>query len=283
VHQLSKELERAVSENQGIELPGSPNDRLALALFREQAKPWENIALQHIELVTNTTKAFVEKLLDHLLKQDVKTRTALLRECVDPFFMGAHRKLTEKLQELLLQYSSEYSQPLDSEFRAQLAVRNSKGLLCQVDSLRKRHPRAFLQKSKERLKDEAIVNAFRKARAEVATDGVIDRMLTYYDVSLCTSGSPSQTGLAHRRQLSLRNFTENVMNLAVENCLISQIPSILTPEKIDDMDKAQLALLAHESEDIRLTREELRGELDALKEGLNVCRPYRGRIPTGEY
>lgn len=73
-------------------------------------------------------------------------------------------------------------------------------------------------------------------------------------------------------QISLRTFAENVINLAVENCLISELPSILTPLGVVRMDEAQLKELTSESEDIQTKRQELQQEIRILSEGLKKCQ-----------
>lgn len=77
--------------------------------------------------------------------------------------------------------------------------------------------------------------------------------------------------------MALRTFTDNIIILAIENCLIQQLPSIFTTEMVNQMDDTELDRLASESEDIREERAQLQKEHDALKEGLKSCNRYRER------
>lgn len=70
--------------------------------------------------------------------------------------------------------------------------------------------------------------------------------------------------------------------LAAENCLISVVPSILTPDMVNKMDDERLMALASESEAIRVEREYLREQLEVLEQGLQKCRRYGGRQSNGE-
>lgn len=77
--------------------------------------------------------------------------------------------------------------------------------------------------------------------------------------------------------MALRTFTDNVIILAIENCLIQEVPSIFTTEMVNQMDDVELDRLASESEDVREERAQLQKEHDALKEGLKSCNRYRER------
>jgi hypothetical protein len=81
--------------------------------------------------------------------------------------------------------------------------------------------------------------------------------------------------------MSLRVFTDNVVTLALENCLISDIPNILSPEKVYDMADDKVTALAAESKHIRREREELQLQLGKLRMGLAACREYKPRESSG--
>ena len=81
--------------------------------------------------------------------------------------------------------------------------------------------------------------------------------------------------------MSLRTFAENVVNLAVENCLISDLPNILTPSTVVRMGQDQLIQLASESESVQAERLELQREANILREGLKKCQRSRLHERTG--
>ena len=80
--------------------------------------------------------------------------------------------------------------------------------------------------------------------------------------------------------MSLRTFTDNIINLAVESCLICHLPSILTPVDVDAMPEEKLSELAGEPEDAKSRRKQLQEEMEALRHGLAKCRQYRPRAVT---
>lgn len=82
--------------------------------------------------------------------------------------------------------------------------------------------------------------------------------------------------------MSRRTFTDNVINLAIESCLIRDLPNILTPALVGKMDEQQLGELAAEPERAQSHREQLRREIDVLQQGLELCRKCRPRGVTGK-
>jgi hypothetical protein len=80
--------------------------------------------------------------------------------------------------------------------------------------------------------------------------------------------------------MSLRTFTENVIALAIENCLICDIDKILSPREVEQMDEAQLKQLAAESDDVSTFREELEHQVRDLRAGLQMCQKYKERKAT---
>lgn len=71
------------------------------------------------------------------------------------------------------------------------------------------------------------------------------------------------------------------MNLATENCLISELPKILTPKIVIHMDEERVRDLASESEDVQTERHQLQHEIKILSEGLKKCQRFRPHERTG--
>ncbi|KUI72187.1 Interferon-induced GTP-binding protein Mx2 [Cytospora mali] len=253
ISKLEAEISLLALENLGSQFPGSPNDFLAVQLFRDQSKKWGDIARHHLRLIVAAAKSFTEAVVNHVIAADDKTRETVLVEIVDPFFRSRESILEEKLQELLLHYTMGIPQPLDEDFKHELSSKAKKRLAERVRS-------ALVGRKDITPKDAAdAITATGDMTNEYTK--VIDMMDTYY-------------------KLSLKTFMENVRILAAENCLISVVPSILTPDLVNRMDDERLVALAAESEDIRVERDFLREQLEVLKQGLDKCRRYGGRQST---
>lgn len=83
--------------------------------------------------------------------------------------------------------------------------------------------------------------------------------------------------------MSRQTFTENVINLAVESCLVFNIPDILTFQKVNAMSEDQLRQLAAESEEVLAEREMLQQQAGLLRQALQKCRQYGRREINGAY
>lgn len=291
---LIRELEKLASLNQGKELPGVPNAELALQFFKKQAEPWRHIAAFHLAQVQNVSKAFVDHLFGFVVGENDDTIEAILKGCADPFFEEKSTLLVDKLEELLRPYTTGYGLPLEREFRAETSrramLRNSRQF---VDALQKDHPELF---RKEGALDRATLlksfaNSESISKSEFGTDQVIHMMVVHYEVSsaeltmiLCKETRllvAIQLLLMSAFKMSRRTFIENLINLAVENCLICDIPSILTPKKVNRMSEETVRDLASESYEILLKREVLQEQTRTLREGLQICQKHRRRGVSG--
>ncbi|KKY31533.1 putative dynamin family protein [Diaporthe ampelina] len=182
---LTRELENLASLNQGKELPGTPNAELAFQFFKQQAKPWRQIAEFHLTQVQDASKAFVDHLFGSVIGANDDTIEAILKGCADPFFDVKSVLLKEKLEEILRPYTTGYGLPLEREFRTETSkrtlLRNSHQF---VDALHKEHPELF---QREGVLNRAsllrsVANAESISKGEFGTDQVIHMMLVHYEV-----------------------------------------------------------------------------------------------------
>ncbi|KAG7405219.1 Interferon-induced GTP-binding protein Mx3 [Fusarium oxysporum f. sp. rapae] len=251
--ELAEQLEKQAAANQGLEFPGTPNKDLAMQLFKQQSAPWRGIAESHVKLVTTVAKAFVDQVFEYVVGSPRTNRTteAILSTCVDPFFDEKEKVLQEKINELL--------RPYTKSWRRISAV------------LQENYPHLYESKTAKTGETSKKVDSKTIAQdineeddpedSEFGINKVIDMMLIYYT-------------------MSLRTFTDNVINLAVESCLLYDIPDILTPTKVDRMSKERLEELAGESDDTSSRRKSLQEEVEILRQGLAQCRRYKPRAVT---
>ncbi|KAJ2994881.1 hypothetical protein NUW58_g1425 [Xylaria curta] len=248
---IKAELEPISAANQGTEFPGTTNDLLSVKLFQDQSRPWEAIARYHIDYVLLFAKSFTERLMTYITGPDQKTCSAILLNVVDPFFEQRKSKLDLKLQELLYHFQRGYPQPSDAEFRVVLARRHQKHTATDIlQDLIASRPDLFTEHGKRQLAEPV----FSIPKSEFGVDSLIDKSETYYE-------------------LSLRTFTDNVIILAIENCLIKDLPTILTTNSVSEMDDNTLERLAAESTEMQAERAELKAECEALQKGLDLLLP----------
>ncbi|OAQ67158.1 dynamin family protein [Pochonia chlamydosporia 170] len=260
-------LEGRAAANQGCEFPGSSNTDLIIQLFQTYASPWKDIAAFHLKQVTLVAKAFVDHLFRHIVGQSDgnPTTEAILCGCVDPFFAAKEKLLTDKLEELLQPYLRGYGMPLDVEFRQMVMSRTVKRLAERLAEMPENRTNqtdvAEFKRLKRDMLEEATSTLETVDGGQFGTEKIIDMMLAYYE-------------------MSRRTFTDTVINLAIESCLIRNLPDILTPTKVDKMGEERIRELAAEAEDAQARRDQLKEETIVLREGLEQCRKYKPRGVT---
>ncbi|EGY16932.1 interferon-induced GTP-binding protein Mx1 [Verticillium dahliae VdLs.17] len=208
---LKTEMRALAAANQGREFPGSPNTDLAIQMFRRQAKPWWGIAERHLDVVTELSKSFVEQLIEHIIGDDKTTLDAILHSC----------ELKAKLDELLLPYEAVFGMPLVAEFNSTMSVREVERVTERVVDVLQNMGSALAEGLAEGTMDRYdVARTIQKTpslRDEFGIDQTIDNMETYYEMSRWT-------------------FTENVAYLALESCLITRLPDIMTPGRVNRME-----------------------------------------------
>ncbi|KAH0428256.1 hypothetical protein CcaCcLH18_09146 [Colletotrichum camelliae] len=259
--EMATQLERQAAANQGIEFPGYAITDLIVQLFQRQSKPWEAVARVHLEKVTAVVKVFVDEAFEHVAGPlgACSTTSTILSTCVDPFFDAREKILEKKLRELLRPLQEGYALPLDVDFQEAMDRRISdRGFEDASDN-------SDDDNLEEDNSDGSVHSRadLPRRRNEFGTGRAIETMQTFYD-------------------MALRTFTDNLINLALESCLIQELPGIMTPKAVNEMDDKRLAELAAESEEIRERRTQLQTDIKLLKQGLDQCRRHRPRGVTRE-
>jgi hypothetical protein len=80
----------------------------------------------------------------------------------------------------------------------------------------------------------------------------------------------------------MKKLVDDVSILAIEQCLMQELPSLFAPETIYDLSKEEVAQLAAESEKTSSDRQRCRSKLESLEDGLNDLKglsKHRINIP----
>ncbi|KKZ63199.1 dynamin GTPase [[Emmonsia] crescens] len=261
---LEKEINELASKNRGIELPGNPNQYLVGDLFRDQSRPWEGIAYNHITNVWEAVNHFVEQLLKHIT--DEFTHSRVLRTVLDPKLENIKENLQDKLKEMLSYHKRGHPLPLDV------------GFLVRVESLRKQRQLAHLENGLRHIFPDAVKEPFIKGLSlndiqialsctklptdKFAASEIIDHSEAYYDMAIHT-------------------FIDNVSILVIENCLIHPLETILTPLSVHTMEDTEVERLAAEPPRVHADRQKYQLDLATLNAGLRACNRYNTRNPRG--
>ncbi|KAF2682518.1 hypothetical protein K458DRAFT_391003 [Lentithecium fluviatile CBS 122367] len=219
-------------------LPSLVNTWVIGEVFRQQAQPWEAIARQHLSDVYDAVNAYLHESLSNMMDQD--TFHALMQEHVEPELQQRWQRLSAKLDELLVPYQQQEPIIYDPSF------------IHDLEQIRAK--RYFEPKNQF-----ALGSAPKSAPTQLLTESmddftnceILNLMHTYYKKSISV-------------------FISNVTVLAIENCLITELPSLLNPELVLNMEEEKLSVIAAESEEISSERAALKQKLEDLKAGKRV-------------
>ncbi len=79
----------------------------------------------------------------------------------------------------------------------------------------------------------------------------------------------------------MKSLVDNVAILAIENVILSRLPTILTSEVVLGLDSAVVAEIACETEESQQERTRTEKKLSSLQEGLNVLQQFRLQANSG--
>ncbi|POR32469.1 Dynamin-like protein 4C [Tolypocladium paradoxum] len=260
--ELEELIHKWAMESRGTELPGVYSSKMALTLFEDQAEPWEGIATRHVELVMEAAESLVKEILQFVTRDDDEMHEKLMTTFVAPFFKDRRAALGGKLQEVLPRlHKTGFPLALEEVFQERAKGRAWRRLQRQVRELDQDPSNVPLSVGVKRALQNPLfaqdaINAQQGKVQEWGIERVLDYMTEYYGMTLET-------------------FMTNVIILAVENQLMSQIPEILTMSKIVRLDEDELERLAGESQDVRAAREEVQRDLEKLTTGLRLCEQWR--------
>ncbi|KAK4159950.1 hypothetical protein QBC43DRAFT_326163 [Cladorrhinum sp. PSN259] len=227
---LESELQTMAPENEGTGSKDSAHEILALRLFRDQIRPWKTIAKHHVDLLTHFAHRFAEKLVIHSAGCDTKTAEALIKGYIDPYFDRKSIELEARLDELLLHYQHGYD--FQQLYGAPSQI--SRQTVHQAG-------KAFLWL--EGSSGDADASG-------LGANKIVATMETYYESAL-------------------RVFIDYVAVLAVENCLVRDIPNIVNLDTVYGISDNESQRLATES------RDELKNQLTKLEKVLAACQEYQ--------
>lgn len=187
---IENEVSIQARQNRGLELPGSANQLLVGKLFREQSKPWEEIAREHLTKSLDAVRDFISVLLQYLANEH--TYNLLLGNVLDPELEKMKDHLLAKLDELTAYNKRGHPLPLGKIFLAKIQKARSDR---QVDRLEQ----ALLTGSHSR--DESVtIERLRQANSQLestsnqfAAADIVDQMQAYYDVSSHLNSSIGHT------------------------------------------------------------------------------------------
>ncbi|CAI7649160.1 unnamed protein product [Penicillium crustosum] len=255
---IEHEVSIQARQNRGIELPGSANQLLVGKLFREQSKPWEEIAREHLTKSWDAVRDFISLLLQHLANDH--TYNLLLGNILDPELEKMKDHLLAKLDELTAYNKRGHPLPLGKSFLTKIQKARSDRQIDRLEQALKLGTHSGDQSTTiERLRE---VNSQLESTSNLfAAADIVDQMQAYYDTAIIT-------------------FIDNVATLGIENCLLGPLGSILTSQTVNNMEDKQVQEIAAEPSYIVDERDRLTRELEKLQAGSRTLSKFNIRKVT---
>ncbi|KAK0639403.1 P-loop containing nucleoside triphosphate hydrolase protein [Cercophora newfieldiana] len=274
---LKLEMDRFAAQNQGCEFPGEPNYRATLQFFQGLSAPWRKIAETHIEAATDVAHSFAKELLEYVFGADEETREHILAGYVDPYFEKKRKAMDRKLEELLPRQSG-FAIAHEHEFELRSRDRHGSRVCQQIAALEAKEAEQGLGPSASPQQKKLVKNGGNPALTQAYTDHLRERQ----GEKSMAAAERMIDNLAVYYEVSWRNFTQNIVVLAIENELVSELPKILNAGKFAGMSDDAILDIAAESKQVRQIRAKLMNDLEKLREGIALCEAHsrRKRAPS---
>ncbi|KAK6864630.1 hypothetical protein PG990_005928 [Apiospora arundinis] len=244
------EVRRLMKRTRGCELPGTYNPLIITELFHEQCQPWSGIVKECSTHITNAVDSSIDAILSQVVDEETKDRLWMghIGETLERLKMALQTKNSELLNSHESAHPITYNHYLTETVQDIEARRYEKDLRRALSHTFCNSPNTTFNISMNQ-----IVNALTAQRhADMGTFGAanaVDMSEAYYKVAL-------------------KRIVDDVANLAVENCLISKLPGLFTPETVAELSDEDIGLLAAESQETMDERKALLAKLDVLSKGL---------------
>ncbi|GAB1318560.1 GED domain-containing protein [Madurella fahalii] len=263
-------IEHLMRRTRGLELPGTFNPMIVADLFLEQSQPWEGIVRRHVEKVWKAASRFLDLVIAHTA--DASTAKALHLEVFEPAMKAILTEMRDKTTELLkphqnghpITYNHYFTETLQS-IRRERRRKEPERILCEFFNVSTLDSRVYLN-SYYNLQDLAnsLAESSESDMKRFAASEALDCLDAYYKVAL-------------------KRFIDDVAVEVIEAKLVSVLDDILSPLSVYQMPADKIARIAGESEETRTEREQLKKQLEVLRNGLDTCKRFVGlRISGGE-
>ncbi|EGO58731.1 hypothetical protein NEUTE1DRAFT_78113 [Neurospora tetrasperma FGSC 2508] len=275
-------IECLLKRTKGRELPGTFNPMIVSDLFLEQARPWGDLAREHVQRAWEAANQFFDLIIAHIA--DASTLKTLKKEIFGPFMDEILADMMEKASELLIPHQSghpiTYNQSFtdalhtareeQSKKRLEKAVRSFFGNQCTETDIH--HPtNGYCSNCRKNSSGHSGTNIKEFVDALARTEQNPERFAAQEALS-CLNAYYT---------VAMKRFIDDVAAQVIEDKLIDPLESILSPVSIFGMDSKQIAIIAGESEDSRIEREQLNKQLTVLQKGMDTCKRFTGMKFTG--
>lgn len=197
-------VRKLLVRSRGRELPGSFNPLLVSELFRDQSRPWERIAREHVQNIWMASKAFLERVFGMLTNEE--TFDTLFSHWIDPNLTARLERANERLEGLLIDrerhaitYNHYYTEVLQSlrEERQVKALADKIKLFMDSPS---KSGSTYMDHSKVRELARSLATQHESDMDIFACSELLDSVRAFYKVSACFRSAFNSSTLGHLGQ-----------------------------------------------------------------------------------
>lgn len=261
----------------GCELPGTYNPLVVGELFIEQCKPWESLVRRFTSDVLDAAHFAVSSALHYAA--DENTAVSLLHEVINPKLYDLRQVLEKKIAEVLEPHKSRHPITYNHYLTENIQRAQAQRLRRQLKGVLQKNFGQELPQG-ERLYEldvnELLSQLVETTEADMdryASYAAIDVMEAYYKVCPVAACGYACATLTNSMKVALKKVIDDISVLAVEECLIQQLPTLFMPDTVFNMDSDTVRETAAESDESASERERSTGRLYILETGLrNLSR-----------
>ncbi|CAK7235005.1 hypothetical protein SBRCBS47491_009143 [Sporothrix bragantina] len=253
------EVKNIINSSRGCELPGTFNPLVVTDLFQQQCKKWGALAEACVESIMQSSFALVSAALKHIAVED--TSDKIMRVLINPAMAALRKDMLYQLQDVLKTHTDGH--PITYNH--------------------------YLTENVQKIRNERL-----KTRVRAVVDGYVGHTFTRDDAVnvanfFVTDGEADMMRLAASDaidymeayyKVALKTFVDTVGVLVVEQCFISKLPSLFTPDTIYTISDKDIANLAGENEQEISERSRLTEKLLCLQKcEVELRRLDKHRVP----
>ncbi|KAK6221069.1 hypothetical protein LQW54_001642 [Pestalotiopsis sp. IQ-011] len=248
------EVRNLMKESRGCELPGTYNPLIIHELFQEQSEPWRGHLTRYSQKILDAVNYVVDSVLSHVV--DSKTKAQLWQELISPELEDLEDALRSKVTEILASHVSRH--PITYNHYLTENIQRA-------------------QKRRDRERVRIVLQRYANDDGMIRPGYTIDTLLnvletdTEPDMGIIASSAATDVMEAYYK-VALKRVVDDFSDLAVEACLISKLPDLFSPDKVDFLADAKIGRIAAEGEEATQERASLAEKKAVLSESLQELK-----------
>ncbi|EEP77740.1 predicted protein [Uncinocarpus reesii 1704] len=247
-----KEVCELMKQNRARELPGTFNPLVIGDLFFEHASRWDQIVQNYAEKILKATREFLKVALAYC--SDDATQQALMVEIIGPAMEKCANRLNDKIAEILWPYTKSHPITYNHYFIENLQkIRQAQTHSVLADKLRSIFGSGGFITGSHNVED--LISSLNR--------------VTEYDMDRYAASEAVHCMEAYYK-VAMKVLVDNFAVLAIERCVLAELPRIFTPEVALTLDDKALETIAAETEESKIERRRNLEKLERLRSGLQI-------------